>query len=90
MQAGLGTTLRCAGGWVRDKLMGRSSLDIDIALDNLLGREFADRINDYLQAHVSVNMCCTCAYAMGARVCARMWVMLVGRCGVGGGPFVCV
>jgi hypothetical protein len=50
-QAGLGTTLRCAGGWVRDKLMGRSSLDIDIALDNLLGREFADRINDYLQAH---------------------------------------
>ena len=32
-QAGLSTTLRCAGGWVRDKLMGRTSLDIDIALD---------------------------------------------------------
>lgn len=27
--------------------------DIDIALDNLLGREFADRINEYLKAHVS-------------------------------------
>ncbi|KAI3436203.1 hypothetical protein D9Q98_002257 [Chlorella vulgaris] len=50
-QAGLGTTLRCAGGWVRDKLMGRTSIDIDIALDNMLGREFADRINDYLKAH---------------------------------------
>eukprot|EP00887_Chlorella_sp_A99_P006656 scaffold3.g6656.t1 len=49
--AGLGTTLRCAGGWVRDKLMGRASLDIDIALDNLLGREFAERVNDYLKAH---------------------------------------
>ena len=32
--------------------MGRTSLDIDIALDNLLGREFADRINEYLKAHV--------------------------------------
>jgi hypothetical protein len=51
-QAGLSTTLRCAGGWVRDKLMGRSSLDIDIALDDLLGREFADRVNEYLKAHV--------------------------------------
>ena len=26
VQADLSTTLRCAGGWVRDKLMGRSSL----------------------------------------------------------------
>lgn len=50
-QAGLSTTLRCAGGWVRDKLMGRSSLDIDIALDDLMGREFADRVNEYLRAH---------------------------------------
>jgi hypothetical protein len=33
--------------------MGRTSIDIDIALDNMLGREFADRINDYLKAHVS-------------------------------------
>ena len=37
---------------MRDKLMGRSSLDIDIALDDLLGREFADRVNEYLKAHV--------------------------------------
>lgn len=45
------TTLRCAGGWVRDKLMGRESLDIDIALDNMLGKEFADTVNQYLESH---------------------------------------
>lgn len=35
-RAGTGTTLRAAGGWVRDKLLGRDSLDIDIAIDNML------------------------------------------------------
>jgi len=49
-QAGLATTLRCAGGWVRDKLMGRESLDIDIALDNMMGKEFAERVNAYLES----------------------------------------
>lgn len=80
----LTTTLRVAGGWVRDKLlstpeftrtnnregrltskykatsMGRQGtkvmtseefqkpVDIDIALDDMLGREFADHLNDYL------------------------------------------
>ena len=37
-----GTTLRVAGGWVRDKLLGRESDDIDIALDNCSGQEFAE------------------------------------------------
>ena len=41
--AGTGTTLRCAGGWVRDKLLGKESKDIDVALDNMLGRDFADK-----------------------------------------------
>eukprot|EP00890_Picochlorum_soloecismus_P001086 jgi/Picsp_1/1979/NSC_05445-R1_polynucleotide adenylyltransferase-like protein len=50
-EAGLTTTLRCAGGWVRDKLMGRQSLDIDIALDNMSGKEFADEVNTYLRSH---------------------------------------
>lgn len=93
----LGSTLRVAGGWVRDKLLatpefqrhsssvdydyrdkkGRSNnsnkfqklsqasmgrqgtkvvieehnqpVDIDIALDDMLGREFADHLNEYLQ-----------------------------------------
>lgn len=47
-----GTTLRVAGGWVRDKLLHtaskNSALDIDIALDNLYGKEFAEHVNKYI------------------------------------------
>jgi tRNA nucleotidyltransferase (CCA-adding enzyme) len=99
-ETGLSTTLRVAGGWVRDKLLAtpefqayhkvfeigtnsktarltskfrtsspKTSLgrlgtkvlvnpqnhgqpvDIDIALDDMLGREFADHLNEYLSAH---------------------------------------
>jgi len=46
----LPVTLRVAGGWVRDKLLGKSSADIDIALDCMLGREFAKKVNQYLQS----------------------------------------
>jgi tRNA nucleotidyltransferase/poly(A) polymerase len=42
--AGTNTVLRAAGGWVRDKLLGKESKDIDIALDNMLGKEFADKV----------------------------------------------
>lgn len=45
---GLNTTLRAAGGWVRDKLIGRFSDDIDIALDDMLGKDFAEKVNEYL------------------------------------------
>jgi tRNA nucleotidyltransferase (CCA-adding enzyme) len=38
------TTLRVAGGWVRDKLLGKESDDIDIALDDMFGEEFAEMI----------------------------------------------
>lgn len=34
------TTLRAAGGWVRDKLLGIESHDIDIAVDNISGQAF--------------------------------------------------
>ncbi|XP_071711109.1 CCA tRNA nucleotidyltransferase, mitochondrial-like isoform X2 [Rutidosis leptorrhynchoides] len=44
----LETTLRVAGGWVRDKLLGKECYDIDIALDDMLGREFCEKINEYL------------------------------------------
>ena len=44
----LDTTMRCAGGWVRDKLLGKDSHDIDIALDNQLGGDFAEHVNTYL------------------------------------------
>ncbi|KAL6062932.1 Polynucleotide adenylyltransferase family protein [Balamuthia mandrillaris] len=45
----LGTTLRAAGGWVRDKIRGNESDDIDIALDNMMGSPFATLVNEYLQ-----------------------------------------
>lgn len=43
-------TLRVAGGWVRDKVLGRAmgNVDIDIALDSLLGREFAEIVNAWM------------------------------------------
>ena len=43
--AGQGTVLRAAGGWVRDKLLGRASVDIDIALDNMYGKDFAEKVS---------------------------------------------
>eukprot|EP01028_Stygiella_incarcerata_P012353 TRINITY_DN753_c0_g1_i1.p1 TRINITY_DN753_c0_g1~~TRINITY_DN753_c0_g1_i1.p1 ORF type:complete len:476 (+),score=147.78 TRINITY_DN753_c0_g1_i1:137-1564(+) len=43
--------LRIAGGWVRDKLLGKHSVDIDIALDGIRGVDFANRVRDYLIAH---------------------------------------
>ncbi|XP_052170084.1 tRNA nucleotidyltransferase cca2 isoform X2 [Diospyros lotus] len=44
----LQTQLRVAGGWVRDKLLGKDCYDIDIAIDNMLGREFCEKVNEYL------------------------------------------
>lgn len=44
------TVARVAGGWVRDKLLGRASDDIDIALDNQSGEEFARTVNAYLKS----------------------------------------
>lgn len=43
--AGCKTVLRAAGGWVRDKLLGKDSADIDIALDNMLGKTFAEKVS---------------------------------------------
>jgi hypothetical protein len=45
-----GTAIRVAGGWVRDKLLGRDSHDIDVALDNVTGRQFAEGVNAYLRS----------------------------------------
>ena len=41
----LQTTLRVAGGWVRDKLLGKESDDIDIAIDDMKGEEFAKLVD---------------------------------------------
>ncbi|EGD77004.1 hypothetical protein PTSG_07347 [Salpingoeca rosetta] len=42
-------TLRVAGGWVRDKLLGRESLDIDITTDSLSGSDLALHIEQLLK-----------------------------------------
>ncbi|PCH33236.1 hypothetical protein WOLCODRAFT_159930 [Wolfiporia cocos MD-104 SS10] len=39
---GLETSCRIAGGWVRDKLLGLDSNDIDIALTDMMGVTFAE------------------------------------------------
>lgn len=40
--------LRIAGGWVRDKLMGLESNDIDIAIDTMTGEPFALAVKEYM------------------------------------------
>ena len=42
-------TLRVAGGWVRDKLLGLDSSDIDIALDTCTGVAFAERVVEHVE-----------------------------------------
>ena len=37
-----------AGGWVRDRLLGKKSEDIDIMLSNISGEEFAKLLTSYL------------------------------------------
>jgi tRNA nucleotidyltransferase/poly(A) polymerase len=43
------TTLRIAGGYVRDKLLGKNSNDIDIAVDNMTGEQFANLVTQYMK-----------------------------------------
>ncbi|CCE62009.1 hypothetical protein TPHA_0B03380 [Tetrapisispora phaffii CBS 4417] len=40
--------LRITGGWVRDKLLGSQSNDLDIAVNIMSGESFALKLNDYL------------------------------------------
>lgn len=42
-------TLRIAGGWVRDKLLGLHSDDIDVAIDKMEGLPFATLVSDYMK-----------------------------------------
>lgn len=42
--------LRIAGGWVRDKLLGKQSDDIDIAIDAMKGEPFAHHLKEYMQS----------------------------------------
>ena len=40
------TIFRVAGGWVRDKLLGKNSEDIDITLDNITGQEYIKNLKN--------------------------------------------
>ncbi|CAH6722531.1 CCA tRNA nucleotidyltransferase, mitochondrial [[Candida] jaroonii] len=40
--------LRITGGWVRDKLLGDESNDLDIAINTLSGEDFVTKLTDYL------------------------------------------
>lgn len=44
--------LRITGGWVRDKLLGNESHDIDIAINHLSGEEFTSALLEYIHAYV--------------------------------------
>lgn len=42
---------RVAGGWVRDKLLGMDSDDIDITLDRMSGKDFVSILQGHARAH---------------------------------------
>lgn len=42
-------TLRFTGGWVRDKLLGVPSHDIDVAINKMTGFQFGLRLKEYLE-----------------------------------------
>ena len=45
----LNSVMRAAGGWVRDKILGKSSDDIDIAVDNMTGEDFVNKVKEYVE-----------------------------------------
>lgn len=50
---GEGLVLRITGGWVRDKLLGQGSHDLDIAINKMSGEVFAHGLNEYLLQNYS-------------------------------------
>ena len=49
LEGGKKPELRITGGWVRDKLLGITSNDIDIGIDNMTGFKFATLLKRYLE-----------------------------------------
>lgn len=46
-----GLELRWTGGWVRDKLLGVSSNDIDVALSTMTGMQFGTALKEFMDQH---------------------------------------
>lgn len=44
-----GPQLRFTGGWVRDKLLGAESKDIDIGIESMTGSSFTNSMKEYLE-----------------------------------------
>jgi tRNA nucleotidyltransferase/poly(A) polymerase len=40
--------LRVAGGWVRDKILGKKNDDIDIAIDIMSGKDFSEKLCEFI------------------------------------------
>lgn len=51
-EIGPNITVRIVGGWVRDKILGLESQDIDLAVENVTGNEFGKK----LQSHFPQNL----------------------------------
>lgn len=49
------TAYRVAGGWVRDRLLGLSSDDLDIALSDCTGKQFADAFVAYAKGNPTLR-----------------------------------
>lgn len=61
---------------MRDKLLNLDSDDIDIALDNMLGKDFAEHVNEYL---VSQNSNAQKVGANAARQATLCFILLRSR-----------
>ncbi|KAG0127542.1 tRNA nucleotidyltransferase [Tuber indicum] len=44
--------LRFVGGWVRDRLLGLQSVDIDVGINNMTGYEFTTRLDRYNNVNI--------------------------------------
>jgi tRNA nucleotidyltransferase (CCA-adding enzyme) len=49
------TTLRWAGGWVRDKVLGIQSNDIDVAINSMTGEAFSQRLRSYCKTEAAIK-----------------------------------
>ena len=58
--------LRWAGGWVRDKLLGLQSHDIDTAINAMTGYRFCEKMQDYLKDEENMKKHSLTATDMGS------------------------